>query len=192
MRPIIFCLRHRAVAASRPRQAHNRTRRPPEPDQNTGISSLDRRPGSTSASAARATATARTRRATSAIAICATGCFSRTFRWGKNDDHEVLGRSRDPRRLSRSAVRGELQQLREDEGVVRLQPDPALLQPGHAHHLHDDQRRRPQPGRLPGAGAERRRDERDLQHRRDRLRPAAEADHHRLPLRLQPDATRSM
>ena len=123
---------------------------------------------SISGSAARSTATTRTRRAISATAICATGCSSKISAGARATTTKYLGRPRDERRLSRPAVRRELQQVREDEGVVRLQPDPALLQPGHAHRVHDEQSGRARPRRLSGAGAERRCDERDLQRRRDR------------------------
>ena len=44
------------------------------------------------------------------------------------------GRSR---RLPRSALLRVLQQLRQDQGVVRVESDPAVLQPGHGDALHD-------------------------------------------------------
>ena len=159
---------------------------PAEPDQNTGLSSLAGRP--VRLRLPRHGLQRRLgRSAVSALSRPAQRSVPRRVPLGQERRSRILGRPRDARRLPRSAVRRELQQVREAEGVVRVQPDPALLQRGYAHRVLDGQSRRPQARRLPGAGAERRRDDRGVQQRRERLRPSIEAEHHRFPCRLQPD-----
>ena len=54
----------------------------------------------------------------------------------EGDRHALVHGAGRSRWLSRSAIRARPQRLRQCEGVVRVQPDSAVLQPGHADALH--------------------------------------------------------
>ena len=154
------------------------------------MSSLGRT-SSTSASEARASATAPTRRATSAIAICATAPTLDTLRYRSETIERSFNVAGRPRRLSRSALlRRHYNQVREAEGVVRVESDSALLQPGHRDACTPS----PSPGVLlsPDAIQSGCRTRRPRSPRRSTqahaVRSAAEAQHRRLQADLQRDA----
>ena len=168
----------RRCGCSRPRQAQQQNTPPAEPDQNTGISSLT---GGQADFGFRGTGysddsdEARYQR----YRDLRNGVFLENVRLGKNDDTRYWDVRathvgyRDQQYAANYNGFGKM------KASFAFNADPALLQPGHAHHLHDHERRRPWPERLSCAGAERRRDERDLQHRGEPLRSAIAAHHHR-------------
>ena len=93
-----------------------RPRRPP-----LNRSRLDGRTSPTSRFAARRSAHGSDEARFSGIAISATAAPSTFLRFTKDSRHAVVQRAGRPRRLSRSAVLGGAQRLRQGEGVVRVQ-----------------------------------------------------------------------